>query len=285
MAVPFLTLIAKEAIYQLVQKLIGANLVNRNYENLVATKGQSVTILTPETVTTQNAGGAFASADANPGTTTLSLDNWVETVPIKVSSKVSSMSEIDLSQLYSDPIANALVTTVEKDLFAIFDTFTATVGAAGTAPTGIGPLGTDLKAKFDGMIVVPDSDRNVILDPAAEGEYHKTFGLYNAAGDKGTSEQTTGLMGQKFGMNFYGSPNVNAAIAGYAFHRNAVVMASRPVQPSTVALQGTQVAVDYKGVGLTVEHWHSFENSADYLRAQVLFGFKKLNENAFKILK
>lgn len=285
MAVPYLTFIAREAIYQLTQRIIGVNLVNRNYENLVATKGSTVDILTPESVTVQPAGGAFASADVNPGVTQLTLSNWEETVPLKISSKVQSMSELDLSQIYSEPISNGLATKVEKDLFLIFDTFTGTVGTVETAPTGIGPLGTDLKGKFDSMLVVPDADRNIILGTAAEGAYHQTFGLYNTAGDSGASEQATGLMGQKFGMNYYGSPNVNAAIAGYGFHKNAVAMASRPVQPSQVALQGTQVAVDYKGIGLTVEMWHDFKDSCDYLRAQILYGFVKVNENGFKILK
>lgn len=41
--------------------------------------------------------------------------------------------------------------------------------------------------------------------------------------------------------------------------------------------------VEYQGIGLTIEAWHSPEGSCDYIRGQVLYGLKALTNKGYKI--
>jgi hypothetical protein len=278
MAVPFLTLIAKEAIFQLFNKIVLAQSVNRDYENYVATKGQTVTVILPETPTVQNAGGTFTSNAADPSTVNVTLSQWRETVPIKIDSRTQSMSEIDLALMYAQPVANALALDVETYLAGLMASgFTGTaIGTSGVAPTGVGPLGANIKAAFDAALTIPDDNRVVALGPTAEAAFHSTFGLYTTSGPLNTPDLVTGQLtnlGTRFGMNYLGSPLVQGTHqAGFAFHKTAISLACRPMQESKVAVTGTMVSVDYRGIGITLEHWHDPFSSADYLRAQMLYG-------------
>jgi hypothetical protein len=276
MSVPFLTLIAREALVQLFENAVLASSVNRSYENYVASHGQTVTVILPEVPATQNAGGTFTSNAANPSTVNVTLSNWIETVPIKIDARTSSMSEIDLSLMYAAPVASAISLNIENYLAGLMATFTNTIGVSGTAPVGVGPLGANIKAAFDTQLTIPSTDRVVALGPVAESAFHSTFGLYTTSGPLNTPDLSLGslpALGTRFGMNYIGSPLAQGThIAGYAYHKTAISLASRPMQVSKVAVTGTQVEVSYKGISLTMELWHDPFTSSDYLRGQCLYG-------------
>jgi hypothetical protein len=284
MALPFLTFIAQEALFQLVNKVQLANTVTRDYEKYVAVKGQNVVVILPETPGTQDAGAAFASTASTPSTVTVTLDQWKETGAIKMDAKSSSMSQLQLSDAYSAPIANALANLVDQSIATVINGFTQSVGVNATAPTGIDGLGATLKGKFDTLLTIPDADRFVVLGPAAEIEFWKTFGPYQIGGDQ--NAMISGQLGTKFGMTYLGSPKVTGTnIGGACYHKSAIALACRPLQVSPVAVAGTQVTVDYNGISLTLEYWHSAENSADYIRGQMLYGVTKVLDTRGFIVK
>src|ERR1041385_3675181 len=96
--ISFPEFIAQEVIANLYAKSVLVNLVAKDWSDMFASKGEKVTILTPDAAVVEEGDAAFASNDANPGNVTVELDKFKRTKPIKISDKVASMSAIDLSR-------------------------------------------------------------------------------------------------------------------------------------------------------------------------------------------
>lgn len=282
--ISFPEFIAQEVIANLFAKSVLINLVSKDWSPLFQSQGEKVTILTADAVEIEEGSAAFASNDSAPGSVIVTLDQFKRTKPIKLSDKVQSMSAVDLSRIYAEPIAEGLVGTIEGALMTAAMTLTNTVGTAATAPTGFAPLGSNLKQKFDELLI-PEGGRNVVLGPAASNAFLQTFALATVAGNTGEAQQTTGGMGYKFGMNYFDSTRASAAgVAGVAFHRAAVALVTRPLVIPPQAVPGTISVVNYKGIGLRISSWYEPKDTASYLKADLLFGTKKLNERGFVIL-
>jgi hypothetical protein len=286
MALPFLEVIAREALYEV---FLGGSLINtvtRDFESTVSSQGESVTVVMPETPTMKDAGGVFASAAATPSTVTLKLDKYRETLPIKVDLKSMSLADRNVLAMYATPIAEAIRLDLEAAILAEVVAFTDLIGnAAGTVvPTGIDGVAVAPKAKFD-AIKAPFDNRFVVAGTSLEAEYWKAFGLASQAGDVAVAEQIKGFMGTKLGQTYISNADVESgARLGVAYHKNSVALATRPMRVSDLA-PNTMTTVSYNGIGLTVEAWHSPENSCDYIRGQVLYGLKALTGKGFKINK
>ena len=170
--VTFPEFIAREVIARLYEKSVLVNLVAKDWANVLASVGESVTILTPEAAVVEDGSAAFDSADATPTGVKVTLDQWKRTKPVKIGDKIASMSAIDLANIYAEPIAEALVGQVESDLMTAALTFTNTCGVEATPPTGFAPLSSNIKQALDAMFI-PDGGRNVVLGPAAENAFHQ----------------------------------------------------------------------------------------------------------------
>ena len=286
MALPFIEVIAKEALFEVFNGGSLLNTVTRDFETAVANQGESVVVIMPEAPTMQNAGGGFAADAANPSTATLTLDKYRETKPIKVDLKSMSLADRDVLAMYAKPIAEAIRLDLEAAILAEVLTFATFIGdAAGTkVPTGIDGVAVAPKAKFD-AIKAPFGGRYVLAGASLEAEYWKAFGLASQAGDVAVAEQIAGFMGTKLGQGFISCAGAEAAVrVGVAYHKNSVALATRPMRVSELA-PNTMATVSYNGIGLTVEAWHDPESSSDLIRGQVLYGLKALTGKGFLINK
>jgi hypothetical protein len=281
--ISFPEFIAKEIIARLYEKSVLINLVAKDWSGLFASQGEAVTILTPEAAVIEDGSAAFASADATPTGVKVTLDQWKRTKATKISDKIASMSAIQLSDIYAEPIAEALVGQVETDLMTAALTFVGTVGTEGTPPVGFAPLSSNIKEALDAMFI-PDGGRYVVLGSAAENAFHQVFGVFNNSGNTGVDQQTTGFMANKLGMNYFGSTRIPVGTGGVAFHKSALALVTRPLVVPAQAVPGTVSVVNYKGVGLRVTSWYEPKDSASYLKADLLYGVKKLNERGLVIL-
>lgn len=286
MALPFLEVIAKEALYEVFQGGSLINTVTRDFSADIANQGASVNVIMPETPAMQDAGAAFAADAATPTTVKVTLDKFRETKAIKVDMKSLSLADRNVLAMYAQPIAEAIRLDLEAAILAEVLGFTAILGnAAGTVvPTGVDGVGVAPKLKFD-AIKAPIEGRFVVVGPTLETEYWKAFGNASQAGDVAVAEQIRGAMGVKFGQVFIGNPGAeNGVRLGVGYHKNSIALATRPMQVSELATN-TMTTVSFNGIGLTVEAWHSAEGSCDYIRGQVLYGLKSLTGKGFKINK
>ena len=165
---------------------------------------------------------------------------------------------------------------METAIFAATN-FVAAAGVNATPPTGLGPLVTDIWAKFE-TLQLPLSGRNVILNPTAAGEYFKAFP--SVTGVAGHNQMMTGSLGYSLAMQYMTSPLVTAGNAGVGFSKSAIALALRAPKITDPANQAVAVA---PGMGIRVTKWTDHKDAAMYLKADIIFGIKKLNERGFII--
>ncbi len=131
-------LVAADALPALMGNLVMGNLVNRNYEPVLAQAGDTVNVPIPPSLSANNLaeGGAVTAQNPNLGNAQIVLNTHAEaTFQIPDVTKVLAVPE--LLRLYMEPAVIALAEKIESDLLSLYSQFTAnpTVGAAGTAIT------------------------------------------------------------------------------------------------------------------------------------------------------
>src|SRR5918911_1441103 len=131
-------LVAADALPALVGNLVMGNLVNRDYEPVLAQAGDTVNVPIPPTMVANNIaeGGTVQTQNPNLGNASIILDTHAEaTFQIPDVTKVLAVP--DLLKLYMQPAVIALAEKIETDLLALGSQFTANtpIGAAGSPVT------------------------------------------------------------------------------------------------------------------------------------------------------
>src|ERR1700689_78233 len=131
-------LVAADALPALVGNLVMGNLVNRDYEPVLAQAGDTVNVpIAPQLVANNIAeGNAVQLQNPSLGNAQIVLNTHAEaTFQIPDVTKVLAVP--DLLQLYMQPAVVALAESIESDLLATYGLFTSNtpVGTGGTAIT------------------------------------------------------------------------------------------------------------------------------------------------------
>src|SRR5271157_2739744 len=131
-------LVAADALPALVGNLVMGNLVNRDYEPVLAQAGDTVNIPIPPVLVANNIaeGGSVQPQNPNLGNAQIVLNTHAEaTFQIPDVTKVLAVP--DLLQVYMQPAVIALAQRIESDLLNLAPQFTANspVGTGGTALT------------------------------------------------------------------------------------------------------------------------------------------------------
>src|SRR5256885_15249034 len=131
-------LVAADALPVLTGNLIMGNLVNRDYEPVLAHAGDTVNIPMPPTMVANNIaeGGSVQTQNPNIGNAQIVLNTHVEaTFQIPDVTKVLAVP--DLLKIYMEPAVAAIAQRIESDLLNLYAGFTANspVGTPGTPIT------------------------------------------------------------------------------------------------------------------------------------------------------
>src|SRR3984893_8042959 len=137
-ATAIVKLVAADALPALMGNLVMGNLVNRDYEPVLANAGDTVNVPIPPTLVANNIaeGGTVQTQNPNLGNAQIVLNTHAEaTFQIPDVTKVLAVP--DLLKLYMQPAVVALAERIETDLLALYAQFTANtaVGTAGTTIT------------------------------------------------------------------------------------------------------------------------------------------------------
>src|SRR5919109_4134022 len=127
-------LVAADALPVLVGNLVMGNLVNRDYEPVLAQAGDTVNVPIPPAMVANNIaeGGTVQPQNPNLGNAQIVLNTHAEaTFQIPDVTKVLAVP--DLLKLYMQPAVIALAEKIETDLMSLYSQFTANqeIGAAG----------------------------------------------------------------------------------------------------------------------------------------------------------
>src|SRR5450432_3003528 len=131
-------LVAVDTLPALMANLVMGNLVNRDYEPVLAQAGDTVNVPIPPALVANNIaeGGTVQTQNPSLGNAQIILNTHAEaTFQIPDVTKVIAVP--DLLKLYMQPAVVALAERIETDLLGLYSQFTANtaVGTAATAPT------------------------------------------------------------------------------------------------------------------------------------------------------
>src|SRR5438094_9594132 len=128
-------LVAADALTVLVGNLVMGNLVNRDYEPMLAQAGDTINVPIPPTMVANNIaeGGTVQTQNPSLGNAQIVLNTHAEaTFQIPDITKVLAVP--DLLKIYMEPAVAAIAQKIESDLMGLYAGFTANspVGTAGT---------------------------------------------------------------------------------------------------------------------------------------------------------
>src|SRR2546429_1721724 len=161
-------LVAVDALPALMGNLVMGNLVNRDYEPVLAHAGDTVNVPIPPTLVANNIaeGGTVQAQNPSLGNAQIVLNTHAEaTFQIPDVTKVLAVP--DLLRLYMQPAVVALAERIETDLLNLYPFFTSNtaVGTGGTALTE-SVVDAAETALFNAKVAAT-SPKYLVVDPAA----------------------------------------------------------------------------------------------------------------------
>ena len=236
------TIIAKEALMQLVNNLGMAQHVYRSYKNEFRKVGQTITIRKPNKFRVTKA-QARTNTNLSEPSTTLTVSTQAH-VSWAFSSVELTQTIEEYSKRYISPASNALANQVDADLCALYTDVFNYAGTPGTTPNTFKVLG-DAQTILDNE-ACPQEIRYAVLNPAAHWAM--------ADGLKGTFSQpaandihTKGYLGQVANLKIYMDQNIASHTTG------AFTTGATPVMNETVATGASSFVTDGWGGSNTIK--------------------------------
>ncbi len=192
-------LVAADALPALVGNLVMGNLVNRDYEPVLAQAGDTVNIPIAPTLVANNLaeGNTVQLQNPNVGNAQIVLGTHAEaTFLIPDVTKVLAVP--DLLQLYMQPAVVAIAQKIESDLLALYASFTANtpVGTAGTVITEA-VVDSAETALFQAMVPAHEP-KYMVVDSATYSALRQIdrFSEFQTAGEAGMRALVDGTIGK-----------------------------------------------------------------------------------------
>src|ERR1700730_3471469 len=258
-ATAIVKLVAADALPALMGNLVMGNLVNRDYEPVLANAGDTVNVPIPPTLVANNIaeGGTVQTQNPNLGNAQIVLNTHAEAT-FQVPDVTKILAVPDLLKLYMQPAVVALAEKIETDLLGLYPQFTANT-AVGTAGTTIQQLVVDA-VTYSALRQIP------------------RFSEYNSVGEAGLRVIVDGAVGKM--KDFYIFRSQFIAKTGsspvtthnLAFAKNAIVLVVRRLpQP----LPGTGAIAEYAELGnfgMSVTMSYQPNTLAQQFTVDVLYG-------------
>lgn len=248
-------LVAVDALPALMGNLVMGNLVNRDYEPVLAQAGDTVNVPIPPTLVANNIaeGGTVQAQNPSLGNAQIVLNTHAEaTFQIPDVTKVLAVP--DLLKLYMQPAVVALAERIESDLLNLYPQFTAN-GAVGTAGAAITEAVIDQAETVLFQAKVPASaSKYLVVDSSTYSALRQIprFSEYYTAGEAGLRALVEGNVGKlkdffifrsQFVAKTGSSPTTTHNLA---FTKNAIGLVVRRLpQP----LPGTGAIAEYAEMG------------------------------------
>ena len=248
-------LVAADALPVLVGNLVMGNLVNRDYEPVLANAGDTVNIPIPPTMVANNIleGGEVQTQNPSLGNAQIVLNTHAEaTFQIPDVTKVLAVP--DLLKIYMQPAVAAIAQKIETDLLNLYAGFTSNT-PVGTAGTTITEATIDAAETALFLANMPATEQKfIVVDAATYSAWRQIprFSEFQTAGDAGLRTLVDGSVGKV--KDFFVFRSLFVAKTGsspvtthnLAFTRSAIGLVVRRLpQP----LPGTGAIAEYAELG------------------------------------
>lgn len=225
-------------------------LVNADYSNDAAEKGDTIDVPVPSAIAAQAVAPAATSQstpDTAPTKVQIPLDKWYE-APFQLSDKDQAEAVRGVIPMQVSEAVKALGNQVNSDLFALYKGVYGYAGTAGTTPFGTANDISDATAlrKVLNNQLAPMSPRRAVLDPDAEA---------NALGQRAFQDNSwrgddagiiEGQIGRKLGFDWFMDQAAPSHTAGSVTGDPTVSGAHAAGVSSVTIATDTDDAVDLK---------------------------------------
>ena len=284
-------LVAVDALPALMSNLVMGNLVNRDYEPILAQAGDTVNVPIPPTLVANNIaeGGTVQTQNPSLGNAQIVLNTHAEaTFQIPDVTKVLAVP--DLLKLYMQPAVIALAEKIESDLLGLYAQFTSN-SPAGLPGQAITEATIDAAETALFQAKMPASHpRYLVVDPNAYSALRQIprFSEYHTAGEAGLRALVDGTVGKMKDFFIFRSQLVQktgsspVATHNIAFGKNAIGLVVRRLpQP----IPGTGAIAEYAELGnfgMRVTMSYQPNTLAQQFTVDVLYGVGVLR-NSFGV--
>ncbi len=281
-------LVAADALPALMGNLVMGNLVNRDYEPVLAQAGDTVNVSIPPSLVANNLaeGGSVTPQSPSLGNAQIVLNTHAEaTFQIPDVTKVLAVP--DLLHLYMQPAMVALAEKIESDLLGLYAQFTANpaVGAPGTAITEA-TIDAAETALFNAKVPA-SAPKFLVVDGNTYSQLRQIerFSEFRTAGEAGLRALVEGTVGKVKDFYVFRSQFVHktgsspVTTHNLAFARDAIGLVIRRLpQP----LPGTGAVAEYAELGnfgIRVVMSYQPNTLAQQFTVDVLYGVGVLRNN------
>ncbi len=157
------SLISKETLVILVNNLVAAGKVNRQFENTFVKIGTTLTVRKPNRFTV-TLGPALAIQDITEPQTSITISTQAH-VDFQFSSQELTLTIEEYSERYCKPGAETLANTIDTSVLALFNQFANEVGTPGAPPASFASIAA-VGQRLDEN-AAPQDGRVLILNPQA----------------------------------------------------------------------------------------------------------------------
>jgi hypothetical protein len=290
-ATAIVKLVAADALPALMGNLVMGNLVNRDYEPVLAQAGDTVNVPIPPILVANNLaeGGTVQLQNPTLGNGQIVLNTHAE-ASFMVPDVTKILAVPDLLKLYMQPAVVALAERIESDLLAFYPFFSANT-PVGTGGTPITEAVVDSAETGLFGAKVPASDpKYLVVDPGTYSTLRQIprFSEFNTAGEAGLRAIIDGAVGKMKDFYIFRSQFVvktgssPVTTHNLAFAKNALGLVVRRLpQP----LPGTGAIAEYAELGnfgMRVTMSYQPNTLAQQFTVDVLYGVGVLR-NSFAV--
>lgn len=274
------TVIAAEALGYLKANTVMARLVARDWDNEVATHGQTITI--------PYGGTPSVNDKADDSTVTKQvLEDAAYTVTLNKHKEITFIIE-DIGRALARPnwveryMADSLMVLgeqIDSDLTALYSGFSQSIDAS----SGLGEDDFRGARRLLNAAKAPLGQRYAVLHEDAEYEALGIERIVNrdyaeALGSMAAASYVNRFMG--FDIFLDQKIAVSTTIKNLFFHRNAIVLATRPLPNDAARFGGAnQVVMSEDGMGLRVTMSYDTDYLGPKITIDVLYGVAELRDN------
>lgn len=289
---------ADRALLQLRNRALMARLVHRDFEDAVASQGDTVNAHRPMNfVAADVPAGAIVPTDLAPDTVPVVLDKWKHvtfilrdkdaTVAMKAAlpldvGEVGVMNAVIAEHIM--PAASALAEAVETSLFDLYADIPTFVGTLGTVIDQDDLIDADRALNVQ---KVPLETRYVIIDPTNKANLLKQPEFTAAQIDPANVDALrTAQLGPHYGFAgiFWSQLVASVAVAtppdhfyNLAFHRDAFALVTRPLETPQAGTIIARAADPESGLSIRLEIGRNMLNKRTEVSLDILYGVKTLD--------
>src|ERR1700735_403449 len=284
-------LVAVDALPVLIGNLIMGNLVNRDYEPVLANAGDTVNIPIPPTMVANNIaeGGSVQAQNPSLGNAQIVLNTHVEaTFQIPDVTKVLAVP--DLLKIYMQPAVAAIAQRIETDLLNLYAGFTFNP-AVGTA--GVTIVESVIAAAEPALFLAkapPLEEKYLVVDAATYSAWRQIprFSEFQNAGEAGLRAIVDGTIGKVKDFFVFRSqfvPTTGTAPVNthnLAFTKNAIGLVVRRLPQPLPGTGAIAEGAELGNFGMRVTMSYQPNTLAQQFTVDVLYGTGMLR-NSFGV--